>query len=281
MIRPAYLAGAWYPASDSACRTEIEGFLTGAPPFSGDWRALIGPHAGWRYSGAVAARTYQSLAQSQPKADLVVVFGSHRGPHGPDTVFLEEAWDTPLGAAPNAQNLAAEISRSLALREEPAQSSRPDNGVELHLPMVRYFFPEAQIVMVGVAARVEAEELGKKVGSICQQAGHDAVFVGSTDLTHYGPDYGFVPQGTGPEAVAWVRDQNDAAYLQQVLGGDISGSVQHALDHQSACCPGAVAACMAAARNYAHQGTPELIAHTLSYDLRPAASYVGYGGLVL
>jgi len=281
MHRRAYLAGAWYPGTEHACRTAIEGHAADATPEQGPWRALIGPHAGWAYSGDAAARSFRWLAQARPNSDLVVIFGSHRGPSGPNTVFLDEGWQTPLGTLANARPLASQIRDELDLHEEPAQPRQPDNAVELHLPFVRYFFPKAEFVMVGVESGPGAIEIGKKIGALVKASGRDAVFVGSTDLTHYGPNYGFSPQGAGTDAIDWVRRTNDSGFLDKVLANDLGGLIQHATVNQSACCPGAVAACMAASRVLGGSPTPRLVDHYLSCDIRPSSSFVGYAGVVL
>jgi len=246
-------------------------------------RGLIAPHAGWTYSGDCAGRGYRELAGSAPSdIDLVVVFGSHRGPTGPNTVFVQDAWDTPLGPLKTELALAVETRRALSFAEEPVElSGRPDNAVELQLPFIRYFWPQARLLMLGVEASASAIEIGREVGERVRAGGHQAVFVGSTDLTHYGDNYGWAPRGGGPEALRWVREVNDAGFIDAVLRDDPARAVQHALDHRSACCPGATVAAMEAARAYAGALTPELVDHYTSHDVRPSPSFVGYASLVL
>ncbi len=281
MYRAAYLAGQWYPASESACINAIEGHARDAQSEQGPWRGLIGPHAGWSFSGDAAGRTYPWLARSHLDADLVVVFGSHRGPSGPNTVFVEEGWTTPLGKLQTPMEFARQIALELRLGEEPAEPARPDNAVELHLPFVRHYFPAAEMLMIGVAAARVAIEIGTHVGEMCKAAGRDAVFVGSTDLTHYGPNYGFEPAGSGDDAVDWVRHENDRGFIDAVLEKRIEATITHANEHNSACCAGAVAATMAAVNAFSGSMEPQLVDHYLSFDVRPDASFVGYAGIVL
>ena len=187
MRRPALLAGQWYPGSASACRQAIEAHARDAKPEQGPYRGLIGPHAGWSYSGDAAARTYGWLARAQPEVDLVVVFGSHRGPEGPNTVFRGEAWETPLGDLASHQELAERLAAELQLRDEPAQPHHADNGVELHLPFVRYFFPAAKLLMLGPAAS------------------RDAITIGATRTSY--SDVNYVPSGSAlTYTVAAIRN---------------------------------------------------------------------------
>ena len=281
MDREAYLAGGWYPADERACRRAIEKHAADTSPTSGSWRVLVGPHAGWAYSGDAAGRTYRWLASAHPDADLVVVFGSHRGPAGPSTLFHGDGWQTPVGRLVTARTLVDALGRELDLRAEPIAPASPDNGAELHMPFVRHFFPRAELVMLGVAASEDALDIGRRVGELVRAHERDAVFVGSTDLTHYGPRYGFTPHGGGPSAVAWVRDANDAGFVEAVLAADTAEALRHAADHGSACCPGAVAAAIEAARAYGAELAPVLVDHYLSCDVQPSSSFVGYAGVVL
>jgi MEMO1 family protein len=281
MLRPAYLAGTWYPGQPGACRSAITEYAADTTPETRPWRGLIGPHAGWTYSGKAAAHAYRWLAGTERDPDLVVVFGSHRGPFGPSTIFLAEGWETPLGMLANAAALADRVQRELAIDEEPVRPRRPDNAVEVHLPFVRHFFPRAELLMLGVEASPRAIDIGKRVAELVAEAGRRAVYVGSTDLTHYGPNYDYSPAGTGDAAVRWTRDVNDRGFLDRVLSGDAEGAIAHAAHSSSACCPGAVAACMAAVEVAGPPQTPHLVDHYLSYDVQPNSSFVGYAGIVL
>jgi AmmeMemoRadiSam system protein B len=178
-----------------------------------------------------------------------------------------------------ARDLAQRVASELDLQEEPVEPSRPDNAVELHLPFVRYFFPAAEMLMLGVAAGHSALEIGERIGALC--VGRNTVFVGSTDLTHYGPNYGFEPAGRGADALAWVRNENDKGLIDRILQGDARAVLEHGNQHQSACCPGAVAATMRAVAAYGGESTARLVDHYLSYDVQPGSSFVGYAGIVL
>lgn len=274
--RRAFLAGRWYPASPEACARAIDAHVGDA---SGDATGAIGPHAGWTYSGDCAGAAYRALGDRRD-AELVVIFGSHRGPHGPSTVFVADTWETPLGdlaTDPIAETVRAE----LGLADEPVSPARPDNAVELHLPFVRRVFPRARLLMLGVEASERALTIGRRVGEMVREAGRAAAFVGSTDLTHYGPNYGWAPHGTGDDAVTWVRDVNDAGFLDALEADDPRAALAHAVEHQSACCPGATIATMEAVRAYAGQISPRVVSHTLSWDVRPDTSFVGYGAIAL
>ncbi len=281
MSRAQYLAGTWYPRDAKGCLRAIAEYLGDTQSPAGDWRGLIAPHAGWTYSGRAAARAYQGLASVRKAADLVVLFGSHRGALGPNTVFCGDGWDTPLGVIKTAAPLAGRIAKELALQEEDVTPAQPDNAVEVQLPFVRHFFPRAHLLMLGVEPTQKSVDIGRAVGALVKEAARDAVFIGSTDLTHYGPQFDFTPAGEGEAAARWVRSDNDQGFIAAVLAADAEAALRHALTHQSACSPGAVAATLAALAAYGAPITARLVEHYLSYDVEQDVSFVGYAGMVL
>ena len=282
MKRPAYLAGQWYPDTDLACQKAMDAHAAAACPQVGSWRGLVAPHAGWFYSGDAMGHGYRWLGEANPDADLVVLFGSHLGAYDNSTIFCDEAWETPVGALRTAIPLAHKLVNSLALTREPASPAHTDNAAEVHMPWIRRFFGGAELLMLGVAANETALSLGKLVAEVCLDAGRHAVFIGSTDLTHYGPSYGFEPRGVGESAAGWVRDVNDQGFLDCLVEGDASAALVHARENKSACCPGAAAAALCASRvGRSDTRQASLVDHYLSSDVMAGPSFVGYGAVVV
>jgi AmmeMemoRadiSam system protein B len=103
--------------------------------------------------------------------------------------------------------------------------------------------------------------------------------IGSTDLTHYGPNYGFTPQGTGPAALAWVREHNDRRLLDNLLALQHERTLELARRERSACSAGAaVAAARFAELRGSHRG--HLLEYATSHDLYPGSSFVGYAAII-
>ena len=109
--------------------------------------------------------------------------------------------------------------------------------------------------------------------------GKKIVVVGTTDLTHYGSNYGFMPKGTGPDAVDWVKRRNDKRFVDALLAMDPERVIEEGLSNQNACCAGAAATALSAAK---HLGAleAETVAYSTSYDKSPGDSFVGYVGVV-
>ena len=276
----------------------MDEYSHGTTPMTKPWKTLIAPHAGWAYSGAAMGAGFRWLAAANPNVDLVVVFASHRGPDGPNTIYSGAGWETPLGNLLIAQPLAHELKQRLAIVSEPKRPGRPDNAAEVLMPFVKHFFPKAELLMLGVAASDISLSMGEQVAQAIVDANRNAVFVGSTDLTHYGPNYGFSPEGTGEAAAQWVKNVNDRGFIDALLSGNPLESLRHAQSHLSACCPGAALAAWQGAQTL-HLNDPNSpadgceVVHYLSHykwcwdhrvrdgcEVVPGDSFVGYASLV-
>ena len=135
------------------------------------------------------------------------------------------------------------------------------------------------ILPIGVPPSVKSIEIGERIAEISQAIGRKMIALGSTDLTHYGYNYGFMPKGAGDEAVTWVKQENDKKVVDLMLAMDAPGVIHESLKNQNACCSGAVASAMAAAKKLGARNA-EKIMYTTSYDIRPDNSFVGYVGVV-
>jgi hypothetical protein len=122
-------------------------------------------------------------------------------------------------------------------------------------------------------------EIGRAVVDIANRLDIRINVIGSTDLTHYGRNYGFLSKGTGPQAVDWVRNQNDRRVINLMLDMDAEKVISEALASQNACCAGAAATAIETAK---HLGADRAksIAYATSYDKNPGDSFVGYVGIV-
>lgn len=280
-VRKADFAGTWYPGTAEKCRQEIEhyGRRVGEPSIKPE-RAFGGivPHAGWYYSGEVACHVFKTLA-AWVSPQTVIIFGMHLGPTSEHVTMVEGEWETPLGNLEIDAALSAELRESFSFVEETPLDHGTDNTVEVQLPFIKHFFPGARILPVGVAARDEAVSIGERVAEIVTKRGMEALIIGSTDLTHYGPNYGFVPKGLGDEAVRWVKESNDKRMTDLMVQMDASGILEEARMNQNACCAGAVAAAVAAVGKLGGR-SGELLAYHTSYDIEPHTSFVGYAGVV-
>ncbi len=279
--RRADFAGSWYPADRSECLRMIEAFAANAQPCPDGGARRVGgivPHAGWVFSGQTACNVMLCL-QAGAAPDTVVLFGRHLHPGSPSYIMTEGAWETPLGDLEIDEEMASTLAREFPFEVETAHRYGQDNTIELQLPFVRHFFPDARIVPMGVPPARETLAIGDRTVELAASLGRSIVVLGSTDLTHYGPNYGFAPQGVGEQAVDWVRNENDRRVIDRMLALDGEGVIAEGLRNQNACCAGAAAATAVAAKRLGAEQGIELV-YAMSYDVRPDTSFVGYVGLL-
>lgn len=275
-VRPRMLSPGWYPASQSGCVSDIQEYVAGVKPLPAGTKAYGGmvPHAGWYFSGKLAARVFYLVAQvSQPQ--VVCLFGGHLGGGSPPLLATEDAWETPLGDVPLATEFYQPLLAQMGLRPEPPG----DNTIEVNLPFIKHFFPQARVLAVRSPQSDAALKLGEAVVAVAQELGKSILFFGSADLTHYGPNYGWAPKGYGAAAVKWVKEVNDKRFLDAVLKLDAMAAINAANQDQSSCSAGAPASAMTGAKKLGATKAL-LVGYSTSYDIRPDDSFVGYGGVV-
>jgi AmmeMemoRadiSam system protein B len=282
-LRRAVFAGSWYPARASECESEIHAFIEKSPiPPPRNLKPVGGivPHAGWFFSGRIACNVIHCLKKAGiPEPNVVVVFGMHLHSSSPNIMMPKGAWETPLGDLPVAEELAAEMAKRFPFRLETPDRFTQDNTIELQLPFIKYFFPEAKILAMGLPPTDASLQIGKAVVETARRLQLTLRVIGSTDLTHYGSNYGFSGHGSGPSAVAWVKQENDRRVIEAMLDLDPKRLISEALENQNACCPGAAATAIEAGR---HLGAKEAeaISYATSYERSPGESFVGYVGIL-
>lgn len=271
-IRPRTLSPGWYPGTGEETRETIERFRRDIPEAEPRGCAGVAPHAGWYFSGKIAFRVFDGLMR---EAETVVVVGGHL--HSGDGILAaqEDGYETPLGPLPADLELLEGLRKMVPVEED----RYIDNTVEVQLPFVKYLFPGARALAMRASPSADAIGLGKALRSAADILERRVVVVGSTDLTHYGSNYGFSPAGGGKEALRWVMEVNDRAFIESLLEMRAEEALRHARESQSACSAGgAVAAMTFAGESGAERG--DLLSYMTSYDVQPAESFVGYAGIL-
>ena len=269
-IRKRALNAGWYPKNPEDVKKTLEGWEKDISLKQGI--AAIVPHAGWYFSGNLAFKTFGALRRD---IDLMVVLGGHLAADSSLLIATEDEFEVPGGTMKNDPSLVAAIRKSFKASED----WDVDNGVEVQLPIIRYFWPDTNLVALRVPPSHVAVELGEMLFHWALDSGRTVGVIGSTDLTHYGTNYGFSPHGNGKEAVEWVEKNNDAEIIREMINMNSGKALTHALTHRSACSIGAALTSMGYARQ-AGVRKGVLTGYLNSYRVQPGASFVGYAGIV-
>jgi MEMO1 family protein len=271
-VRRRCLPPGWYPGDAEQTRQAIERLSGEIPPDSLTGVAGVAPHAGWEFSGSIALAVLARIARGM---DTIVIIGGHLGPADGILCAFEDAYETPLGLLSADVELLNALARKITIREDRHQ----DNTVEIQLPFVRYLAPDIRALGLRAAPDLSAEALGKAIAEAADALGRRVGVLGSTDLTHYGANYGFAPAGTGEAALRWVKEVNDKRLIDSLLSLDVDEALERGLKERSACSLGGALAAMGYARaRGVDRGV--LLRYSTSHDVHPAESFVGYAGVI-
>ena len=280
-LRKSIFSGSWYPADPRECEAQIKAFLKEGLHYPTTLTNPVGgvvPHAGWYFSGSIACNVIHRLSQGA-SPDTVVVFGMHLHSGSSRYIMPEGSWETPFGPLAVDTDLATTLTRRHTFQIETTTRFQQDNTIELQMPFVRYLLGDVRVVAMGVPPADETLSVAQSVVEIARDQNKSIVVIGSTDLTHYGPNYGFMSKGSGEQAVQWVRDENDRLVIDAMLRMDPQAVIREGLAHDNACCSGAAAAAIAAGKAMGAENAQELV-YASSYDKSPGSSFVGYVGVL-
>jgi MEMO1 family protein len=189
-IRRAAVAGMFYPGDASALADTVDALLESAPAHPLHARMLLSPHAGYRYSGAVAARAFRCAVRGD--VDTVIIIGpSHVEAFNFTSVFDGDAYETPLGTLrvnlEVASTLAADAPtiRRSSRGHAPPRGSIGEHGIEVILPFLQRALGDVTIVPVVMGAQTwrAGEELGRALSRTAKDP--RTLVVASSDLSHF------------------------------------------------------------------------------------------------
>ena len=180
---PLTTAGQFFAADGQALRRQIkEGLAAAQQAYPMPWKAIVAPHAGYRYSGSVAASVYRSLGAIAGKIDKVILLSpAHKKSFEGIATLNADGFDTPLGSVAifNGGVLRSLSSPGVKLLPE---AFNLEHGIETHIPFIKQFLPHAAIVPF-VVGRANVDDLSKLIDLFITDPG--TLVVVSTDLSHF------------------------------------------------------------------------------------------------
>jgi len=221
VTRPARFAGSWYEGDPARLRAQLQHWLDEAAaaheptPVSDATPHLLGviaPHAGYRFSGRTAASVYRLVRDAKPRRVFVMGPSHHAALRGVALVMARR-FDTPLGPLDiDTQALSALAAHPLFLHgPDAAAADAREHSVEMQMPYLRLVAPDAQVVPL-IVGRLTLPEVAKVAEQLRALLRPGDVIVASSDFTHYGPNYGYMPFGTGPETQDKIRAMDHEAW---------------------------------------------------------------------
>ena len=272
-VRPSPLAGHWYDSDPEILARSVDGYLDSAqlPELYGDVIAVIAPHAGHTYSGAVAGYAFAMLRGRSP--DLVAVIAPMHHPYSELLITTaHDAYSTPLGDVLVDKDALHELDG--LLRSElhfglsPVEND-PEHALEIELPFLQRVLPSPW-KLLPVMVRVREASISERLGNVLAKVLRDKnfVLVASTDLSHF------------------YNQQTALTYDRAMLNAIESFNPDGAFDLERAgkgyaCGLGAFTAVMWAARELGADKVKVLRHATSGNVTGDYSSVVGYGAAVI
>jgi MEMO1 family protein len=187
-IRESVIAGSWYPDQPEVLKKQIGKHLDGArlSPLAGTLVGLIVPHAGYIYSGGVAAHAYKTLFE-QPFNRVLILAPSHRAAFQGASVCRFGGYRTPLGLVPLDDELTESLCQQSSLFHYHARAEAQEHSLEIQLPFLQVVLGEFRLipVLIGDHSFKSCQELADAIVGVC--AGKRVLLIASSDLSHYHP----------------------------------------------------------------------------------------------
>lgn len=264
-MRNSAVSGQFYPGDKEDLKNLIrEVFLHNIGPgkiptlkLSGP-RNIVGgivPHAGYIYSGPVAAHFYNALAEDGFPETFIIIGPNHYG-LGAGVAITTQDFKTPLGVVKNDIELSKKLYRDII--DNDVNAHLYEHSIEVQLPFLQFF--DTNIKFVPVVMLDQEYETAIEVGNIIKEAikGKDVVIIASSDFSHY-----------VPREIAY---KNDHLLIEKIIKGDPSDFYNTLIKHDiSACGYGPIVAML-----HALNGRPSLLKYATSGDVYKMDKVVGY-----
>ena len=189
-MRPTAVAGppgrGFYVDDPDALRAQVKGYLSEAelPDLKGDVVAVMVPHAGYEYSGPVAAYSYKVL-QDKPVSTVILIGNSHNMRLSGAALSPHDTWETPLGAVEVDRGITQQLADlGPPFYEDPVPHA-PEHSLEVQLPFLKVVLPDAKIVPILISSmpKTDCRRLGHALASVLKRP--DVVIAASSDMAHY------------------------------------------------------------------------------------------------
>jgi AmmeMemoRadiSam system protein B len=206
MRRQPAVAGRFYAAEPESLRAQVQDLLAS----TGERQpvmAVVSPHAGLQYSGAVAGEVY---ARVRPAAVYLLLGPNHAGLGEPVALMSEGEWETPLGLVPIDRDLALALQAACPLIRQDAVAHAYEHSLEVQLPFLQALDGHFRIVPIalGLLSYEACEALGRAIAETVREVARPVVLVASTDMTHCGRHYRHLPPaGMTAHAFACQEDR--------------------------------------------------------------------------
>jgi len=255
MRQPA-VAGQFYESDPKRLKKQIEEcFLhevgPGSLPKKGESKeeilGAVVPHAGYMYSGPVAAHVYSELAKKEPGS--IVIMGPNHTGIGSGVSISKEDWKTPLGVVKTDVELAETLWKNCEIIDHDETAHQYEHSIEVQLPFLQYIYEDFEFVpiCIGLQDLQTAAEIGRALSEL-----EDVLILASSDFTHF--ESADSARSKDEVAIKNIVDLNEETFVRTIYEKSIS-----------VCGYGPIAACVSSVKSKAKEG--KLLKYASSGDI--------------
>lgn len=269
-IRKPAVAGQFYPASEKEIKRLIERLIEKQSlPKNQEAIGCVLPHAGYVYSGQVAALT---LASVNIKNKIIILGPNHTGYGTNFSIVSKGCWQTPMGEVKIAEELAKKILSSCKFLTEDSLAHQYEHSIEVELPILQYFKKDFEIVPIAILSNETSllKELGVAIADSIKELGlkNSAMIIASSDMTHYEPQSS--------------AEKKDKIAIQSILDLDEDSLMRNIKELGITMCGYAPVIAMLAAAKHLGAKSANLVKYATSGDTtQDKTSVVGYAGITI
>ncbi|HDP96488.1 MAG TPA: AmmeMemoRadiSam system protein B [Euryarchaeota archaeon] len=274
MRRPA-VAGHFYSGEKEALRAEIMRCFKSTlgpgdhtPPKTVKKRTILGalsPHAGYAYSGPVAAHLYRELWNQKPPATVIIIGPNHTG-MGAGVSVSDDDFETPFGVVKADRELISEISGDTIMLDQAAHMF--EHSIEVQIPFMQYLGWDVKMVPICMATQDldTAIRVGTEIGEAISDR-DDVLVISSSDMSHY------VPEKTAKE--------HDRLAIDRILNLDSKALYETVISKNITMCGVGPTISMMEATKSSGVSKAKLLKYATSGDIQPMREVVGYASISL
>jgi AmmeMemoRadiSam system protein B len=239
-------------------------------------KGLVVPHAGYAYSGPIAAHSFYSLAKDGLPESFIILGPNHTG-FGSVVALTEDDFKMPLGKV----NVDKELVKLLwkGIIDNDPNSHKYEHSIEVQLPFIQHLTKNFKFVPISLSMQdfKTVTEVGEIIAEAVKKSGRDVVVVASSDFTHCGQMYGQVPGG-GLSAGAWAAKQDEKA-IKAILQLEPKALIRNVRQYDITMCGyGPVIAMLTASMKLGAKKST-LLKYASSFDIQPGENAVGYAAI--
>jgi len=290
MIRRAVAVGQFYKGDKNSLEKSIKNcFLDKRGPGSQPEiqnkkpivKGIVVPHAGFIYSGAIAAHSYQFLSE-HGFGDVFIILGpNHTGMGSGVSVMSEGSWETPLGNIPINEKIGKKLTSGIIDNDNIAHIQ--EHSIEVQLPFLKYCSKNNPFSFVPISMGMQDNETSKEIGTliadVIKNSDENIVIIASSDFSHIGFNYMTMPpQNMRVDEYSKMQDMIAIDKIKKHEPEELIDIVHS--KNISMCGAGPIAAMLWATKILECKHV-ELLKYGSSYEVHPSSSCVGYGALAV